>query len=389
MNILFVNTTGGFYGGVEQNIALAARGLTERGHRCYFVCRTRSMIDQERFDSLFVESWVLPSPSIEQILVDADIDVIYVHKFEPVEELLAVRGTRKIVRMVHDHDLYCPRRHKYYAFSRKICTRKCSMLCYADLAFLERRDGSLHFVSVGKKIREMKRNYGIDTLLVGSSYMRKELERNGFDSDRIRLLPPCVQDDERPLSTFPLSPSILYVGQMIKGKGVDILLEAYRLLHERAGQEVSVSAVPPLHLIGRGNEEDALRRSAEDSGILSSVTFHGWVAHDDLAPFYDRATVIVVPSRWPEPFGMVGVEAMLRERPVIASDVGGISDWLTDGRNGILVPPNDALSLYRALTALVTDLERAASMGKEGRILAQSQFPYERYIDTLEQQLER
>ena len=46
MNILFVNTTGGFFGGVEQNIALAAQGLAERGHRCYFVCRTRSMIDQ-------------------------------------------------------------------------------------------------------------------------------------------------------------------------------------------------------------------------------------------------------------------------------------------------------------------------------------------------------
>ncbi len=385
MNILFVNTTGGFFGGVEQNIALAAEGLTEKGHRCYFVCRTRSMIDQERFDSLFAESWVLSSISVEQILSEVDIDVIYVHKFEPVQELIAVRGTRKIVRMVHDHDLYCPRRHKYYAFSRQICTRRCSLFCYADLAFLERREGSLRFVSVGKKIREMKRNYEIDTLLIGSSYMRKELERNGFDCERIQLLPPCVQDDARPLHRFPQSPSVLYVGQMIKGKGVDILLEAYRLLCERH----EFTAPPPLHLIGRGNEEEALRRSAESSGMLSSVTFHGWVAHDDLAPFYDEATVVVVPSRWPEPFGMVGVEAMLRERPVIASDVGGISDWLKDGKNGILVPPNDAEALYRALAALVTDTKRAEAMGKEGRILAQNQFPYERYIDTLEQQLEK
>ncbi|MBN2860527.1 MAG: glycosyltransferase family 4 protein [Sphaerochaetaceae bacterium] len=383
MNILFVNTTGGFFGGVEQNIALAAQGLTERGHSCYFVCRTRSMIDQEKFDALFAQTWELSSISFEQILSEVDIDVFYVHKYEPIDELIAVKGTKKIVRMVHDHDLYCPRRHKYYAFSRKICTRRCSLFCYVDLAFLERRDGALRYVSIGKKIREMKKNYEVDTLLVGSSYMKRELERNGFDSGRIQLLPPCVQDDPRPLQTFPQSPSILYVGQMIKGKGVDILLEAYRLLCERLEDTVT------LHLIGRGNEENSLRRSAETSGILSSVTFHGWVAHDLLASYYDAATVVVVPSRWPEPFGMVGVEAMLRERAVIASEVGGIPDWLKDGQNGILVPPNDVEALYRALAALVSDTERSETMGKEGRILAQNLFPYERYIDTLEQELEK
>ena len=385
MNILFVNTTGGFFGGVEQNIALAAQGLAERGHRCYFVCRTRSMIDQERFDSLFVQSWELSSISIEQILSEVDIDVFYVHKFEPVEELIDARGARKIVRMVHDHDLYCPRRHKYYAFSRKICTRRCSLICYGDLAFLERRDGAFKFVSIRKKIREMKKNYEIDTLLVGSSYMKMELERNNFDPQKIQLLPPCVQDNPRPLQPFPQSPSILYVGQMIKGKGVDILLEAYRLLCER--HEFTIP--PPLHLIGRGNEEDSLRRSAEASGILSSVTFHGWIAHDDLASCYDEATVVVVPSRWPEPFGMVGVEAMLRERPVIASDVGGIPDWLKDGENGITVPPRDAEALYQALLSLVTDGDTAKNMGKAGRILAETLFPYETYIDNLEHQLEK
>ena len=383
MNILFVNTTGGFFGGVEQNIALAAEGLGQRGHRCYFVCRSRSMIDQEKFDALFAQTWELSSTSFEQILSEVDIDVFYVHKFEPIEELIAVKGTAKIVRMVHDHDLYCPRRHKYYAFSRKICTRKCGLICYADLAFLERRDGDFKFVSIRKKIREMKKNYEVDTLLVGSSYMKKELERNNFDPRKIQLLPPCVQNSPRPLQAFPESPSILYVGQMIKGKGVDILLEAYRLLCETLGQPV------PLHLIGRGNEEESLRRSAETSGLLASVTFHGWVAHDELASYYDEATIVVVPSRWPEPFGMVGVEAMLRERAVIASDVGGIPDWLKDGQNGILVPPNDPAALHQALETLVHDSEKAETMGKNGKILAETLFPYETYIHTVEHQLEK
>ncbi|MDC7244393.1 MAG: glycosyltransferase family 4 protein [Sphaerochaetaceae bacterium] len=383
MNILFINTTGGFFGGVEQNIALAAQGLTSEGHNCYFVCRNRSMIDQESFDSLFVKSWELSSTSLQQIVSEVDIDVFYVHKFEPIEDILAVKGTKKIVRMVHDHDIYCPRKHKYYALSRKICTRRCGLICYADLAFLERKEGKFKFVSIRKKIEQMKQNYEVDTLLVGSNYMKEELERNGFDSPKIHLLPPCVQNYPEPLQTFPSDPSILYVGQLIKGKGVDILLEAYRLLIERL--EFSI----PLHIIGRGNEEISLRQKAEEAGLNSSVTFHGWVGHDDLASYYDNASMVVVPSRWPEPFGMVGVEAMLRERPVIASDVGGISDWLKEGENGLLFPANDAKALSYSMFSLIVDRDNAKKMGKTGKKLAEDLFSYEKYIHNLEYQLER
>ncbi len=383
MKILLINTTGGYFGGVEQNIALAAKGLTLAGHKCYFACVKKSGIDQEQFDSLFVKTWRVDTTSLSDIVNEISPDVFYLHKWDNIEEIFRVKGSKRVVRMIHDHDLYCPRKHKYYTFSRKICTHRCGLICYADLAFLERREGKIRYVSIRKKIVEMKRNRKVDTFLVGSNYMKKELERNKFDSSTIKLLPPCVQGFPQSPQKFPSHPSILFVGQLIKGKGVDTLLSAYELLVKKMESPIS------LHIIGRGNEEETLRQSVTKESYFSSVTFHGWVAHDDLSTYYDSSTVVVVPSRWPEPFGMVGVEAMLRERPVIGANVGGIPDWIHDGENGLLVPPNDPEALCKALFLLVRDLKKAESMGKIGKKLAKDLFSYEKYIHNLEYILER
>ena len=383
MKILFINTTGGYFGGVEQNIALAAKGLTLAGHTCYFACKERSGIDQSKFDALFVQTFFVGTTPLAEIVETIQPDVFYVHKYERIEDVLAVQGTKRVVRMFHDHDIYCPRRHKYYAFTRNICTHRCGLICYADLAFLERGGKGIRFVSIRKKLLEMKNNKKVDTFLVGSTYMQKELARNGFDPEKIQVLPPCVQSYPQKLQSFPSQPSILFVGQLIKGKGVDILLEAYALLLQKTGSSI------PLHIIGRGNEEQALQTMAKDASYKALVQFHGWVAHDELAQAYDNATVVVIPSRWPEPFGMVGVEAMLRQRPVVGADVGGIPDWLKDGKNGFLFPPNDPRALCEALFTLTSDLQQAKDMGETGKKLAEELFSYEAYIHELEHLLEK
>jgi len=383
MNILFINTTGGYFGGVEQNIALAAKGLTLLGHTCYFACKEESGVEQEQFDALFVQTFLVGETPLAEIVRTIEVDVFYVHKWESIGEVLAVQGSKRIVRMIHDHDLYCPRRHKYYAFSRKICTHRCGLICYADLAFLERGEKGIRFVSIRKKLLEMRKNKKVDTLLVGSRYMQGELVRNGFDPSHIHILPPCVQSYPQKNQSFPLEPSILFVGQLIKGKGVDILLEAYALLLQKTGLSI------PLHIIGRGNEEQALHALVQDAPYKALVEFHGWVAHDDIAHMYDNCSVAVIPSRWPEPFGMVGVEAMLRQRPVVGSEVGGIPDWLKDGQNGFLFPPNDAQALCEALYLLVSDLPQAKKMGEIGKKMAEELFAFDTYIQDLIHLLEK
>jgi glycosyltransferase involved in cell wall biosynthesis len=142
-----------------------------------------------------------------------------------------------------------------------------------------------------------------------------------------------------------------------------------------------------LQIVGTGNDEQRLKSLARELGITDSVVFVGWVAHGNLAGYYNTASLVVVPSRWPEPFGMVGVEAMLRERPVVASRVGGIPDWLADGVSGFLVDPENPEEFAQKMKLLITDRSMSIAFGKKGRELAEKQFSFEQYIQRLQKLL--
>jgi glycosyltransferase involved in cell wall biosynthesis len=91
----------------------------------------------------------------------------------------------------------------------------------------------------------------------------------------------------------------------------------------------------------------------------------GWIAREDRARVYGRAVLVAVPSLWPEPFGLVGLDAAALGRPAIAFDVGGIGEWLTDGVNGKLVEPAAGEEgLASALAALLGNPGERERMGR-------------------------
>ncbi len=378
MRILFLNTTGGFFGGVEQNIYFAAEGLASRGHTCFFASENRSGSALTEFSEPFAELRDLSSVSLTDTIAEFAPDVLYVHKFSSIREVFDAAGTIPVVRMYHDHDIYCPRRHKYYIWNRHICTHKAGLICYADLAFLERSPQGVRFVSIPAKMRELRENRKVATAVVGSGYIKQELIRNGFRPETIEVLPPSVVPFDTPPKPLPTSPSILYVGQMIRGKGIDILLRAHQLLLKRYPASV------PLEIVGSGNAEQQLRKLVRELETGRLVTFHGWVPNDRLIPFYDSASMLVVPSRWPEPFGMIGVEAMLRARPVIASRAGGIPDWLEDGVTGYLVPPNAVKKMAEKMELLLRNPGMSGEFGQAGYERAVKRFSFDAYITNLE-----
>lgn len=133
-----------------------------------------------------------------------------------------------------------------------------------------------------------------------------------------------------------------------------------------------------LTIVGAGNDEEFLHSLSVELGIAQRVQFLGWVEHNQLGELYDEAMMVVVPSRWPEPFGMVGLEALLRQRPVIASEVGGgIPDWLEDGETGLLFPVNDEASLARAIDRLAEDSQLASELGRRGRENVLERFSFD------------
>ena len=112
-------------------------------------------------------------------------------------------------------------------------------------------------------------------------------------------------------------------------KGGDVLMRAASIATRLLGRPVR------LVMAGDGPQKEDWRRTASSLGV--DAEFTGWVGLDDRLRVYRRGMLVAVPSLWPEPFGLIGLDAAALGRPAVAFDVGGIREWLTDGVNGRLV----------------------------------------------------
>jgi glycosyltransferase involved in cell wall biosynthesis len=296
---------------------------------------------------------------------------------EVIEALLA--SGRPLVRMVHDHDIYCMKSYKYAYFSRRPCLRPATPYCLFPCgAFLTRnREGLLpiKFVSYRAKKREIRLNQQFRRLVVVSDYMRQELLRNAFTSSQIEIHPPVPRMAADSLrSTFSDRNLIVFAGQIIRGKGVDVLLEA--LAHVRCRFECVI--------LGDGSHRRACERLSRRLGLTGRVSFRGFVPQGELRDYYRECTVVAVSSVWPEPIATIGLEAMRYALPVVAFDAGGIKDWLSDGVNGFLVPWMDRAAFARRLEQLLLDKGLARQMGEKGLQIAEERFRFEDYVSDLE-----
>jgi glycosyltransferase involved in cell wall biosynthesis len=124
-------------------------------------------------------------------------------------------------------------------------------------------------------------------------------------------------------------------------------------------------------------------------GLADRVDFVGWRSREQIDDLYAACALVAVPSVWPEPFGMVGPEAMGHAKPVVAFAVGGIPDWLEDGVTGFLVPPRDVRALAGRIDRLLDDGDLARRMGEAGRAKALRLYGQEEHVKTLVGLLER
>src|SRR5207248_1304963 len=114
----------------------------------------------------------------------------------------------------------------------------------------------------------------------------------------------------------------------IRGKGVDLLLEAL------ARVKVSFECL----IAGDGNHRPFCEERARSLGLAGRVRFGGFMPREELNQAYAQASVALISSVWPEPFGLVGLESMRFGLPIVGFDAGGIGEWLIDGHNGYLIP---------------------------------------------------
>ena len=170
------------------------------------------------------------------------------------------------------------------------------------------------------------------------------------------------------------SNTLLFVGRLTKQKGVDLLLQAVAQLPRETS----------LDIVGDGTERESLERLAGELNLRDRVQFHGTRTQRELVSFYRSAAALVVPST-DEGLGLVAVEAMLCETPVVAFESGGIPDVVHHERTGLLVRERSPAALADAIARLLQRDDRGASLGAAGRMHAVSTFAPEsvarRYLE--------
>lgn len=169
-------------------------------------------------------------------------------------------------------------------------------------------------------------------------------------------------------------PIILFVGRLNYYKGVEYLLDAMAAVDAK------------LLIVGEGERREALERRARKRGVADRVRFLGHVDDDTLADCYEAADVFVLPSVEPsEAFGIVQLEAMAHEVPVVNTDLPTGVPWVSlDGETGLTVPPRDSDALAKAITDLLTDDDRRRAFGRNGRERVLEFFTRTSMLDRIE-----
>jgi len=208
-----------------------------------------------------------------------------------------------------------------------------------------------------------------DTIVAISSYTAREIAR--FAQAPVEVIPytlPFAEGTSKPRLPRAGGFQVLFVGRLVERKGVNHLIEA-------------IARIPDARLvvIGDGPERQALEAGTRDLGLGSRVDFRGRVSDDELRATYAASDALVLPSILDargdtEGLGVVLLEAMSYGVPVVASDIGGITDIVEHNQSGLLVPPGDSAALAQALERLSRDAALAQRLGAAGEQRVRSAF---------------
>ncbi len=359
MKILMASRYAKRIGGIESFLFDSSRILKRDGHSIFALFEEGELAQTEA--SIFEKHLTLPQDGATGNVLDqiASIspDMVMIHKICDIRLLRELNRRFKTLAVVHDHDYYCIRRHKYFPVNRKNCTRPFSLpFCSLCSTLLERSASGVKMINPFARMAMLSEIRRCGKYAVISEYMRENLISNSFDSNKIAKLKPPLralsgeQTENKRCGAF----RILFVGQLIRGKGADLLLHAAKLL------KIDFE----LRIAGTGNDESFLKELCSELKLSSQVSFMGRAT--DIAPLYDWANISVLPSRWQEPFGLVGIESMSRGRPVVAFDIGGVREWLRDSWNGLLAKPGDVADLAAKIEELAGSEDMMRTFGANG-----------------------
>lgn len=168
---------------------------------------------------------------------------------------------------------------------------------------------------------------------------------------------------------------LLCIGRLAAEKGFDLALDSFSIVK---------TAFPEARLIiaGDGPERFNLESKAESLGLANSTEFMGWVPPGQVPEVINSSTLVIVPSRWEEPFGLAALQGAQMARPVVAANTGGLPEIVEHGKTGLLFEKNSSKDLAEQIMFLINDPQSAAVMGQNARRKAINVFGFDQFINS-------
>jgi glycosyltransferase involved in cell wall biosynthesis len=296
--------------------------------------------------------------------------IVHFHQFEDVDVASHIQRSAPLIVSVHGYSA-CTSAVHYFRPGEE-CERPHGAGCVPNLlarGCAHTRNPSWLPGSYQRATRSVELLRQADLVISYSSVIDRHLDANGIlrraRAPLFSTLPPTAVAPEHRRRR------VVFAGRVVRPKGVQVLLRAASTLDAE------------LVVCGDGRDLDSLRSLAGRLGMRDRVSFKGWLTAAALAAEFAEAQVVAIPSVWPEPFGLVGIEAFALGIPVVASHTGGIGDWLEHGVSGLAVAPGDASALADALRELLGDPQRARAMGAAGRESVASRFTPRHHVSAL------
>lgn len=347
-----------YIGGVENYVYYLSRELTKSGHQVKVVCanepplkakQTVEGIEVERLSYIGKIANTNLTPGLPGALSREDFDIIHTHIPTPWSadwSAFYANSKDKPLVVTYHNDIIGN------GFANIIARIYNSM-------------GLNYVLKSADKIIITQPNY-----LKSSSHLKKYEEKiqvipTGVDLDKFQ--PIKVSEDEDVPTIFFLS----VLDEFHKYKGLDYLLSALKIVKNK------ISHIK-LIIGGKGVLLDYYQEMVSNMGLNDNVEFAGFIPDERIAEYYSRANVFVLPSisSLQEGFGIVALEALSCETPVITTEIVGVADDLTRIKGGIVVPPKNAEKLADSILEVLYDVEMQKEMGKRGRKLVEEKYTW-------------
>lgn len=305
-------------------------------------------------------------------------DVVHVHNVHNTGALEACLAAVPTILHGHDYRYLCPASSFYFRSTETVCNRTCGPLCFG--ATVRGRCMSLrppYAWSYYHRVRFVAAHTRSFAMAIANSrYMGDRFEQAGFSPDRVSVLPYfCPIELPDRTRSLPDRSTILFIGRVRPNKG-------YRYFVEALGR------LPPDVqgiMVGDFSAESSatIHRLAAKFGCGGRLSLRPWTSRETIHDVYRAATVAIVPSVWAEPLGIVGLESLACGVPVVASDVGGVREWLIEGETGRLVPVKDAAAIAGAVSEILASPDQGRCLGERGQALIRSRFSRHGHVTEL------